>query len=82
MAPNISNNGQSIHLFFDSYPQSSEWWIYTTAGELVEQLQFTGVNQNIWNPKSFASGLYLIRVKVDYTDGTNREKIFKVVVIH
>jgi hypothetical protein len=82
MAPNVLRAGQSARLWFDAPPRTCHWRIYTTAGELVGEMDFEGNRPNEWAPGDLASGFYIIRVQVEYAGGWTRDETFKVVVLH
>jgi hypothetical protein len=72
----------TVKLFFNDRPKSTEWWIMTMAGQTVEHFVITGPNGHSHMFKNYASGLYLLRVHVEYADGIREERTFKVMFIH
>jgi hypothetical protein len=80
LGPNVAQDGQPICLFLNKPVLSSQWTIYDIAGELVASLSF-GSEEACWSHPGIASGLYLVRVRVNYQDGTTADKIFKVIIL-
>jgi hypothetical protein len=80
LGPNVAQNGQPICLFMNKPALSSQWDIYDIAGELVAQLNF-GTGEACWGHPGIASGLYLVRVQVNYEDGSTADKILKVIIL-
>ena len=76
----MARDGQAICLFLDKPVFGSELDVYDLLGEHVVQLIF-GSGTACWNHIGIASGLYLVRVRVNYQDGTTADKIFKVIIL-
>jgi hypothetical protein len=80
LGPNLAQSAEPICLFVNKPDLSSQWDIYDIAGELVAPLSF-GSGEACWSHPGIASGLYLVRVRVNYQDGTTADKIFKVIIL-
>jgi hypothetical protein len=79
LGPNVAQ-GQPICLFLDKPAFGSQWDVYDLLGEHVVHLVF-GSGTNCWNHMGIASGLYLVRIRVSYQDGTTADKILKVIIL-
>jgi hypothetical protein len=80
LGPNVVQGEQSICLFLDKPTLNSQWDVYDLLGEHVVQLVF-GSGIACWSHPGIASGLYLVRVRVNYADGTTADKILKVIIL-
>ncbi len=80
LAPVPVTKGGTICLYPDRTIQSSQWDIFNFMGESQASLAFsTGLN-DCWNTAGAAAGVYMVRVKLDYADGT-KATIWKKIVI-
>ena len=82
--PNILTNGQSLCAF--KVPEAGatlKVYIYTVAGELAAAVEGqAGSSLCAWDSSAVASGLYLVRARVDDYDGTFRWQKLKLLVLH
>lgn len=81
LAPNVLRAGEAVYLLVDKPVKATHWKVYTTSGERVASLDFGSDTSPHWKTASVASGLYFIRIKLDYTDGTSYEKTYPIAVI-
>lgn len=72
--------GNSIFLFPDRPIEASQWDIFNLLGESVASLSFSSPLSNSWNTQGVAPGLYAVRLKLSYSDGTSAIVWKKIVV--
>jgi hypothetical protein len=80
LAPVPALAGNTVHLYGPQAASSSHWDIYNIAGERV-----AGVDADAfggWDPSKVSSGIYIARVKVQCTDGSQPVVMQKLAVIH
>lgn len=80
LAPVPASRGTAVCLYPDSPLLSSQWNIYNFVGESVASLSFGSSASNCWDTTGVAPGLYLVKLKLTYTDGTVKSDWHKVVV--
>jgi len=81
LAPVPAKQGQTICLYFDAAPKASHWQIYKLTGERVADLEFTNEVAQCWDTLHVAPGIYFVRTKVDYADGSSKSVTQKVAVV-
>ena len=81
LAPVPAHRGDRVILFFDKPPKATQWEIVNVAGESVATLSFTGTSNHYWDSTGVAPGIYFVRIKINYLDGTNIQITRKAVVI-
>jgi len=81
LGPNVVHDGQAVCLFLDKPVNTTQWDIYDLLGERVGGLSF-GTQEACWNHQGIAAGLYLVRVRASYQDGSSADKMMKVMIIH
>ncbi len=74
----VSRNG-NLCLFPDKPILSSHWDVYDWIGVSIASLNF-GSNQGCWNVGNLPPGIYIVRIKVIYPDGSGQTNWQKVVV--
>lgn len=80
VAPVPAHAGDRVCLYFDKPAISSSWDVFNMAGERVSQLTFTGDNGNCWDTRGAPPGVYLMRIRVNYADGTSAQVMKKEVL--
>jgi hypothetical protein len=73
-------NGGDLCLYPDKPTLSSHWDVYDWIGICVARLDFTGGNQACWNVSGLSPGIYIVRMKINYSDGSDRTTWQKIVV--
>jgi hypothetical protein len=76
----VARGTDPICLFLDKPVWACEWDIYDLAGEEVKHLDFHQ-EKACWDHAGVSSGLYLVRVRASYQDGTAGDAIFKAVLL-
>jgi hypothetical protein len=61
--------GQDVQLIPPKPATGSQYWVYNLTGHLVSTLSF-GPENGVWHTTSIAPGIYRVKAKVDYEDGT------------
>jgi tripartite motif-containing protein 71 len=72
--------GQSLCLAFERQPSSAEWEAYNAAGERVATASTIG-ESHCWQSPTLAPGVYFLRLKVGFADGSSTEKTQKLVFV-
>ncbi len=81
LAPNPALGGAPLTLYFPKAPASTQWDIYNVAGQRVSTLSFGSQAVQSCATQNFATGLYIVHVKVRYQDGSSEEQWIKAMVI-
>jgi hypothetical protein len=68
-------------LYFDKLPSSGSCELYNLLGERVAAVDFHHQNALLLKTDSLAPGIYLARIKVNYSDGSSKQLIQKVAII-
>ncbi len=80
LAPVPVSKGGTICLYPDKPIQSSQWDVFNFVRESKATLTFSSGLNDCWNTTGTAAGVYLVRVKMVYADGT-KATIWKKIVI-
>jgi hypothetical protein len=80
LAPVPAPRGTPVCLYPDAPIVSSHWDIFNFVGESVASLDFGATAQDCWDTAGVAPGLYLVRLKIVYADGSTQTSWHKVVV--
>jgi hypothetical protein len=80
LAPVPVQVGGTLYLFPDKPITGSQWDIFNLLGESVTSLSFSSPAGNSWNTQGVAPGVYAIRLKLSYSDGTETTIWKKIVV--
>ncbi len=81
LAPVPVHSGEKICLYPDRAIAGSHWEVYNFTGESLANLDFNGFPKNCWDTTGVAPGVYLVRLEVDYADGTASIDWKKILVI-
>gem|GEM_PF-1525947 len=80
LAPMPVSTGGSVCLFPDRPISGSQWDVYNLLGESAASLTFANPQGNCWNTQGTSPGVYLVRLKLSYSDGTSATLWKKIVV--
>jgi hypothetical protein len=80
LAPVPVSRGNSIFLFPDKPITGSQWDVFNLLGESIASLTFSSPTGNSWNTQGVAPGVYSLRLKLNYSDGTEGTVWKKIVV--
>jgi subtilase family serine protease len=80
LAPVPVSKGDTICLYPDRPIQSSQWDVFNFVGESQASLSFSTAFNNCWNTTGMGAGVYMVRVKMVYADGTNTTLWKKIVI--
>ena len=69
-----------MYLLLDRPVTRTTWRIFTSAGEQVDGFAYGSNPKPAWTPKR-SSGLYLIRITIEYANGVRLVKTFKGMVL-
>jgi hypothetical protein len=72
--------GSPICLYSTQSLISSEWFIYNVAGQHVATLNFGNSPTQCWDTMGVARGLYYVKLKTVFVNGTSASEWHKVVV--
>ena len=78
LAPVPAKQGQAICLYFDKMPLATHWQVYNAAAQRVAELDFGQQVQQCWQTGGVATGVYWVKVAVDYADGSKGSVMQKV----
>ena len=73
-------HGGNLCLFPDKPTTETVWDVYNLSGEFVKHLDILGVTQPCWTTTNVPPGIYVIRMKLTYADGTAGTSWQKVVL--
>jgi hypothetical protein len=73
--------GEPLCAYFDRPVTASEWQVHNLLGERVAALPLGSQPGHCVETRSFAPGVYLVRLKVYYADGGHETFIRKVAVV-
>jgi hypothetical protein len=74
----VPRNG-NLCLFPDKPYQTSHWDVYDWVGVSIASLNFGGGNA-CWNVQGVPPGIYIVRIKMTYLDGSSSTTWQKIVV--
>jgi hypothetical protein len=80
LAPVPVRSGDSICLYNGGEPVSASWQVYSVMGERIADLS-SGPGETCWNTTGTASGIYFVRIKLTYSDGTSCTALKKIIVL-
>lgn len=80
LAPVPVSKGGTICMYPDNPIAGSQWDIFTFTGESLASLTFLNGLKNCWDTTGVSPGVYLIRLKVNYLDGSNSTVWKKIIV--
>ena len=80
LAPVPVSKGGTICLYPDRPIQSSQWDVFNFVGESQASLSFSTAFNNCWNTTGMGAGVYMVRVKLAYADGTHATLWKKIVI--
>jgi hypothetical protein len=75
------HRGSPVCLYLPKAAISSTWDVYNPAGQRVANLSYDNGAQACWDTVKVAPGLYYVKAKVSYADGSSGDVLQKVVVI-
>ena len=70
LAPVPVSRGTPLCLYPDAPILSSQWDVFNFVGESVVSLGFPSPFQNCWDTGGVAAGVYLVRLKITYANGS------------
>ena len=62
--------GGNLCLFPDKPTTETQWDVYNLDGEFVAHLDITAATQPCWSTTGVPAGIYIVRMKLFYSDGT------------
>ncbi|HUO57778.1 MAG TPA: hypothetical protein VMV05_06340, partial [bacterium] len=80
LAPVPVPRGGNICLYPDRPILGSQWDVFSFTGESVASLNFTNGANNCWPTSGIGPGVYSVRLKLNYADGT-RSTLWKKIVV-
>ncbi|HTB33725.1 MAG TPA: hypothetical protein VK842_02595, partial [bacterium] len=72
LGPVPQHSGQPVILGLPKPAAHSEWWVYSMNFKLVSTLKF-GQEKAAWSTAGIAAGVYRVKCKVTYLDGSTYE---------
>ena len=80
LAPVPVVRGGNICLYPDKSISGSQWDVFNLMGESQASLSFSSGYNECWDTSNVGPGVYAVRVKENYTDGTSATFWQKVLV--
>lgn len=81
LAPVPLKSGAVLVLYASGPLSSSHWEVYRVDLRKVAELDFGALDNPAWSSVGAAPGLYFVRLKLQYLDGSSRETVRKIVVV-
>ena len=81
MAPVPIKSGAALVLYASGLLRASHWEVYRVDLRKVAELDFGAQANPSWDTSGSAAGLYFVRVRADYQDGSSHTAVHKVVVL-
>jgi len=72
--------GGNLCLFPDKPTSAVQWDVFDMYGEVIAHLNITEAGQPCWSTNGVSPGIYIVRLKLTYSDGTAGTTWQKVVV--